>query len=387
MYVSRLRLENWRNFVDVDVELRERTFLVGPNASGKSNLLDVFRFLRDVAGPGGGLQKAILDRGGLSKVRCLLARRNPRVRISVDLTDEKSDSVWTYDLAILQETRGNRNVLVDHEIVTHNGSVILSRPGRDDQSDSLRLSQSHLEQINANARFREIAQFFEKVTYLHLVPQLIKHSDAFTGPGLLGDPFGKNLLEQIARVPEKSRARRLKKIEMALKSVVPLLERLVLERDAYSGTPHLAAFYRHLPFNAGTQREDQMSDGTLRLIGLFWSLLSGASLLLLEEPELSLNAAVVERLAPLLARMQGRRRRQVLVSSHSVDLLSDPGIEPESVLILTPSNQGTTVQPASSLDGVRESLAAGLSLNDVIQPKVREMVPLAAQQLSLSFDE
>lgn len=387
MYVSRLRLENWRNFVDVDVELRERTFLVGPNASGKSNLLDVFRFLRDVAGPGGGLQKAIDDRGGLSKVRCLLARRNPRVRIAVDLTDEKSDSVWTYDLAILQETRGNRNVLVDHEIVTHSGSVILSRPGRDDQSDSLRLSQSHLEQINANARFREIAQFFEKVTYLHLVPQLIKHSDAFTGPSLHGDPFGKNFLEQIARVPEKTRNARLKKIENALKGVVPLFEQLALERDEHSGAPHLSAIYRHWRPNAGNQREDQMSDGTLRLIGLFWSLLSGDSLLLLEEPELSLNAAVVERLAPLLSRMQGRRRRQVLVSSHSVDLLSDPGIEPESVLVLTPSNQGTTVQPVSSLEGVREALAAGLSLNDVIQPRVREMVPLASRQLSLSFDE
>ena len=41
MRFRRLRLWNWRNFVDIDVELQRRAFLVGANASGKSNLLDV----------------------------------------------------------------------------------------------------------------------------------------------------------------------------------------------------------------------------------------------------------------------------------------------------------------------------------------------------------
>ncbi|MDD9852741.1 MAG: AAA family ATPase, partial [Deltaproteobacteria bacterium] len=67
MMISRVKLKNWRNFREVDVPLRERQFIVGPNASGKSNLLDAFRFLRDIAkGTGGGLQKAIEDRGGVS---------------------------------------------------------------------------------------------------------------------------------------------------------------------------------------------------------------------------------------------------------------------------------------------------------------------------------
>jgi predicted ATPase len=71
----RLQLKNWRNFRAADVELQDRVFVVGPNASGKSNLLDVFRFLRDLAKPeGGGLQKAIRDRGGLSKIGTSRAR-------------------------------------------------------------------------------------------------------------------------------------------------------------------------------------------------------------------------------------------------------------------------------------------------------------------------
>jgi predicted ATPase len=51
MQFSRIRLTNWRNFGSVDVRLQNRTFLIGANASGKSNFLDVFRFLRDLALP------------------------------------------------------------------------------------------------------------------------------------------------------------------------------------------------------------------------------------------------------------------------------------------------------------------------------------------------
>src|SRR5664279_899192 len=59
--ISRIRLKNWRNFRELDVPLRDVSYLLGPNASGKSNLLDVFRFLRDVSKPrGGGLQTCLL---------------------------------------------------------------------------------------------------------------------------------------------------------------------------------------------------------------------------------------------------------------------------------------------------------------------------------------
>ena len=54
MRISKIVLKNWRNFRSAEVELGERVFLVGPNASGKSNFLDAIRFLRDVAKAGGG---------------------------------------------------------------------------------------------------------------------------------------------------------------------------------------------------------------------------------------------------------------------------------------------------------------------------------------------
>ena len=57
---THLKIENWRNFSRAEVALQSRVFLVGPNAAGKSNLLDVFRFLGDLTSVvGGGLQAAV----------------------------------------------------------------------------------------------------------------------------------------------------------------------------------------------------------------------------------------------------------------------------------------------------------------------------------------
>ena len=86
MIITRLKLENWRNFTDVDIPLRDRAFIVGPNASGKSNLLDAIRFLRDVAKrEGGGLQVAVRKRGGVRQLRSLAAHSGSGVCIEVHL--------------------------------------------------------------------------------------------------------------------------------------------------------------------------------------------------------------------------------------------------------------------------------------------------------------
>ena len=77
------------------------------------------------------------------------------------------------------------------------------------------------------------------------------------------------------------------------------------------------ALYKHHRPNAGWQQEDQFSDGTLRLLGLLWSLLDGESLLLLEEPELSLNDGIVKEIPRMLQSVQqnSKRRRQIIVST------------------------------------------------------------------------
>src|SRR3954463_6689832 len=104
MTFTHIKLENWRNFLAVDIALQRRTFLVGPNASGKSNFLDAFRFLRDIADPQGGFQAAVAKRGGVSQVRSLHARRYPNVSVAVEM-DLNGDGIWSYRLEFGQDNQ------------------------------------------------------------------------------------------------------------------------------------------------------------------------------------------------------------------------------------------------------------------------------------------
>jgi len=381
MQFVRLTLKNWRNFTTVDLKIGERLFIAGPNASGKSNLLDAFRFLRDIAKIGGGLQAAVGVRGGLTKLRCLAARRDPDVEIEVELRDGDATR-WRYGIGMKQETRGMRRVLLTHEIVWKNDERLLNRPDPADRGDDLRLTETHLEQIAANRSFRPLAEVFQKILYLHLVPQLLKFPHLANRDAVGEDPFGIKFLDRMMETPEKTRRSRLKKIESALRLAVPELQELCDLRDE-KGIPHLEAVYQHWRPNAGRQQEDQFSDGTLRLIGLLWTLLDGDSLLLLEEPELSLHTSIVGKLPEVIWRMQRARRRQVLVSSHSTELFSDRGIGAEEVALLKPhGSEGTEVELASAKESIRLLLEGGMSMAEAVLPMT---APVSVSNLTL-FD-
>ncbi len=381
MIISRLILKNWKNFKEIDIEMQDRVFIVGANASGKSNLLDVFRFLRDIAKPGGGLQKAVTDRGGISKIRSLAARKKPNIEIEVHLSEFGSREVlWKYAIGIKQEPRGDRLPFLFYEKVWKGNKLILDRPNDDDENDRARRTQTFLEQINTNKDFRDIVRFFDNTLYLHLVPQLLKYPHAFTGPDLPDDPFGKGFLERVAKASEKQRTAWLSRIQHALKLAVPQLNELKFTTEM--GYPHLEALYEHWRPGAGKQKEDQFSDGTLRLIGLLWSLQEGDSLLLLEEPELSLNSSIVSKLAPIIYTLQKPRKRQVIISTHSMDLLNDKGISLKEIIVLEPAVEGTKACVSSTIKDVTIMLNAGMTPGGAILPRIK---PKNINQLTLEL--
>jgi len=268
--------------------------------------------------------------------------------------------------------------LLTYEKVWKGEKLIIDRPDKEDRKDNERLNQTHLEQINANKDFREIARYLESTVYLHLLPQLLKHPQSFTGPDLPGDPFGKGFLDRISKVNEKTRNAWLKRIEGALKIAVPQFKKFDYKEE--NGRPHLEAVYDHWRPGAGKQKEDQFSDGTLRLIGLLWSLQDGDSLLLLEEPELSLNGAIISKIPALIYKLQKPKKRQVLITTHSLDLLSDKGISLDEILLLTPSVEGTTVITASSIPEIQAMLLGGMSPAAAILPRIK---PKNINQLTL----
>ena len=365
MQITHVTAHNWRNFKNLDVAVADRLLIVGPNAAGKSNLLDLFRFLGDISRPGGGLAAALEARGGLSRARCLFARNNHKgeLAIMVDLRDGEDE--WRYELAIKGKKGGHNRPIVVREIVTCNGRELLSRPDANDDRDPDQLTQTHLEQISANREFRPIAEYFAKANYFHLVPQMIRYPQA---GGASPRVFGSSMIADMNATPVRTRQAWFRRIERALQSAVPGFETLRLEVDK-AGQPHLIAGYRNWRRNPSEQNETDFSDGTLRLIGLLWTIISSPAnggVLLLEEPELSLNAAVVQKLASLLAMAQRGTSMQVILSTHSPELLDDEGIRPEEVLVLQVTSDATVANQLSEIAEVEAQISADLPLSEVV---------------------
>ena len=374
MIISKIELFNWKNFHRCEVGVQERCFVVGANAAGKSNFIDALRFLRDVAKQGGGLQTAVRVRGGITKIRCLAARKQSDVKLAIELSESDSRELcWHYELNFKHTGGGireNQVKIVSEKVFSgREQRYVLDRSAETLGEDEETLKYTYLEQPNANKDFRVIQQFLQNVEYLNVVPQMVRESASSSYSGDKEDYYGRNFLKRLALLNDNTRRSYFRKINEFLKLAVPQLEELSFVKDEI-GVPHLEARYVHWRTRGSKQQEMQFSDGTLRLIGFLFALIDSNGVLLLEEPEINLHPGIVAQFPEFIAKIQRVKKggRQVFITTHSYDILSNEGIAPEEVLLLTNSPEGTEVEVLSNVEKAKNILAAGFSMADVVMP-------------------
>ena len=374
MIISKIELFNWKNFHRCEVGVQERCFVVGANAAGKSNFIDALRFLRDVAKQGGGLQTAVRVRGGITKIRCLAAREQSNVKLAIELSESDSRELcWHYELNFKHTGGGireNQVKIVSEKVFSgREQRYVLDRSAETLGEDEETLKYTYLEQTNANKDFRVIQQFLQNVEYLNVVPQMVRESASSSYSGDKEDYYGRNFLKRLALLNDNTRRSYFRKINEFLKLAVPQLEELSFVKDEI-GVPHLEARYVHWRTRGSKQQEMQFSDGTLRLIGFLFALIDSNGVLLLEEPEINLHPGIVAQFPEFIAKIQRVKKggRQVFITTHSYDILSNEGIAPEEVLLLTNSPEGTEVEVLSNVEKAKNILAAGFSMADVVMP-------------------
>ena len=374
MIISKIELFNWKNFHRCEVGVQERCFVVGANAAGKSNFIDALRFLRDVAKQGGGLQTAVRVRGGITKIRCLAAREQSNVKLAIELSESDSRELcWHYELNFKHTGGGireNQVKIVSEKVFSgREQRYVLDRSAETLGEDEETLKYTYLEQPNANKDFRVIQQFLQNVEYLNVVPQMVRESASSSYSGDKEDYYGRDFLKRLALLNDNTRRSYFRKINEFLKLAVPQLEELSFVKDEI-GVPHLEARYVHWRTRGSKQQEMQFSDGTLRLIGFLFALIDSNGVLLLEEPEINLHPGIVAQFPEFIAKIQRVKKggRQVFITTHSYDILSNEGIAPEEVLLLTNSPEGTEVEVLSNVEKAKNILAAGFSMADVVMP-------------------
>ena len=247
---------------------------------------------------------------------------------------------------------------------------LLDRSNKSDEEDDDTLKYTFLEQATVNKKFRAIRNAFSDTEYLNVIPQLVRESGSTILTSGKEDYYGRNFLNRLSLLTERTRRSYLNKINKILSSVVPQLDELSFTKDDM-GTPHIEARYKHWRKSGSKQDETVFSDGTLRLIGFLFAMLDGNGIILLEEPEINLNSGIVEQMPEFIASIQRGRKRQIFVTTHSYEMLSNKGINMSEVLVLDTSNEGTVVKAVSDFPTLKSIINAGFSVGDAVIPYVK----------------
>ena len=149
----------------------------------------------------------------------------------------------------------------------------MERPNEEDEADPQRKSQTYLEQVNVNRDFRELVDFLGSVRYRHIVPQLVRDPDRSIGRE--NDPFGGDFLDQLARTQARTLGSRLRRITRGPPGGGSLSFRTWSSRETSAAPRTFAAGTSTGAHKGAWQSEQELSDGTLRLLGFLWSVIEG----------------------------------------------------------------------------------------------------------------
>jgi predicted ATPase len=350
-FLTRVVLKNYKSIAACDVRLRPLIFLVGPNGSGKSNFLDALRLLAESLNTS--LDHALRDRGGIKEVRRRSAGHPTHfgVRLEFRLTDETTGS---YSFRVGSREKGGYEV--QNEECRLRGPQTLN-PGESYYcvaegvvtKSSLKVAPAaasdrlYLVSVSGLPEFRPIYDALSRMGFYNLNPDRIRDlQPPDAGRVLLRD--GSNLASVLGELKQHS-APVKERIEEFLASVVPGVRGVDVKQV---GPKETLEFRQIVGSNESPWRffAANMSDGTLRALGVLVALFQSANgaphrvpLVGIEEPEIALHPAAAGVLRDCLR--NASQSTQVIVTSHSPDLLDDAEI-PDDWILPVVSEQGVT---------------------------------------------
>lgn len=390
-FIHRVSIKNYKSIGACRVDLQDLTFLVGRNGAGKSNFLDAIKFVADSLSMS--LEHALRDRGSVKEVRRRSVGHPHYFAIRLDFEiPQVGAGHYSFrigsDSEVLDEECVYRPHLLDltqssvHSFRTKKGELVSSTTGKP------ALVKDRLALVNyaGIAEFRPVYDALSRIENYNLNPaEISKLQRADHSEQLRRD--GSNAASTLRRMTESEQ----EVVNRLLGDIVPGIEGV---DDKLLGSFETMEFRQRMKGQKEPWRflASSMSDGTLRSFGILLAALqnlkNGPLMIGLEEPETAVHPAASQTL--LHALRHASERRQILVTSHSPDLLDDPDISDESLLSVENFEGETSIGPIdrASREVLREKLFTPgelLRQNQIgIDPASRSQ-SLADAQLSL-FD-
>jgi predicted ATPase len=344
--ISRVVVENYKSISFCDISLDPVTFLVGPNGAGKSNFVEALRFLSYALNTS--LEQAIESRGGFQTIVRHGGEHSGLIRLRVDFRlDQGVSGTYEFQLGfnvhdglfVRQENCLVHSVLGDSWFKVDRGRVSTS----EGLAPAASVDKLYLVNASGLSQFEPIYRALSGIMVYSPSPDQIRTPQPEKVYRYL-DRTGGNLAETIDRL-QSFNPEILERVTQYMSKIVPGLTRI----EALKLQSHFAIRFEldHASQNGSAVNffAQNMSDGTLRALAVLVALFQPADqsrlmLVGLEEPEAGLHPAAAGVLFDAL--VEASQQKQVLVTSHSPDLLDRKDI-PISSLLAVSFEQGQTV--------------------------------------------
>jgi predicted ATPase len=369
--ITRLRLKRFRSLLWADIPLINPLFIVGKNGAGKSNFLKALEFLSSCASMP--LESVFQLHGGLETMRFRTSGRSRpgNFGMRVDFKLPSGVEGW-YAFEIKAMTGYRFEVLKEqcsagpHSFSRVGGEITLSTSGI---TPGVTAESLALPLLGGTPEFKPVKELLGDIAVFSLEPRIIQEmQDPDAGLSLKSD--GSNLSSVLQNMSEPA----IRRLCQLLGSVVPGVSEVTPLKHGKKLTLRFKQTW-----NGDSQQMEEssheafaMSDGTMRVLGILTTFLQNKrpSVIALEEPESTIHP---EALAALLDLIRGfADKSQIIVTTHSPDLLESNWIEPENIRVASWNKGVTQILPLghASATSLRQHLmgAGEMMRTEGLQP-------------------
>lgn len=411
-----LKATNFKSFKKLSINFNDFDIIIGQNASGKSNLIQLFRFLRDIETYG--LDNAISIQGGAEFLRNVNIGSSEDVGIEVTVRSRDDYyrplygpepkprysykvEEFTYKFTLRTSPTGKRyNIVEDVAIVKldllrrprrqtksrdtprearHNEAMVqyvhakgrltsdvISSPS-DGVSENLLVEGGISERLGNTELILESPYYvyrpflprgiFREISIFDIDPKLPKRGVPITAKAELEED-GSNLSVVLNRILDNRKTRT--QLHSLIYDMLPFVERLDVERFADKS---LLFKLRETYFKKGYLPASLISDGTINISALLIALyFEGKRLTIIEEPERNLHPQLMSKLVSAIR--EASKRRQVIITTHNPEIVKN--VEPREILLIGRDKEGySTVLRPNEDKVVKAFLDSGMRVDEL----------------------
>jgi len=348
--IRQVRIRNYKSIEHAVVDLEAFTALVGPNGAGKSNFIDALAFVQESLSLS--LELAFKNRGGIGAVRRRSGGHPTHIGIhlTLDLGNDLS-AEYEFEIAAKSQVRfrvaSERCVVgrfpeMEHVFEVRNGEFQAKIPGIRPKVSGDRLA---LTAASATDEFGPVYDFLTSMRFYSIVPERLRELQE-PDPGDFLKPDGSNAAAVLKRLREENRrTERYEHLCRLLAQVVKGVEKVEYHSV---GQKETLQFRQDIGLKH-TWKFDalDMSDGTLRIVGLLLALYqpNSPSVIAIEEPEATVYPTASEIVMGAL--LDAATREQVLVTTYSPDMLDHKEMTDSQVRVAVMERGSTKIVPVS----------------------------------------